>query len=76
MQKTIENGVTVLTADSGMRLTDDFSYVTTVRLGKEDTGECWYEITEAEALEREAEAFEEATEADYQAALADMGVKL
>ena len=76
MQKTIENGVTVLTADSGMRLTNDSSYVTTVRLGKEDTGESWCEITEAEALERETESFEEATEADYQAALADMGVKL
>ncbi len=49
MQKTIENGVTVLTADAGMVLTDGTSYGTTVRLGKEDTGESWYEITEEEA---------------------------
>lgn len=52
MQKTIENGVTILTADEGMRLTNDSSFVTTVRLGKEDNGESWYEITAEEAEAR------------------------
>ena len=52
MQKIIENGTIVLLADEGMMLTDDSSFGTTVRLGKEDTGECWYEITEEEAEER------------------------
>lgn len=52
MQKTVDNGTTVLLADDGMMLTDGSSYVTTVRLGKEDTGESWYEITEEEAQER------------------------
>ena len=55
MQKTIENGITILTADEGMRLTNDSSFVTTVRLGKEDNGESWYEITEEEAEARMVE---------------------
>ena len=55
MQKTIENGVTILTADEGMRLTNDSSFVTTVRLGKEDNGESWYEITEEEARKNQEE---------------------
>lgn len=62
MQKTIENGVTVLIADEGMRLTNNSSFVTTVRLGKEDDGAEWYEITveEAEAkMEEEALYHEE-----------------
>lgn len=48
MKKTIENGTTVLLADEGMFLTNGFSYVSTVRLGKEDDGSAWYEITETE----------------------------
>ena len=55
MQKTIDNGTTVLLADEGMMLTDDSSFGTIVRLGKEDTGESWYEITEEEAQERMAQ---------------------
>lgn len=55
MQKIIDNGTTVLLADDGMMLTDGSSYGTTVRLGKEDTGESWYEITEEEAQERMAQ---------------------
>ena len=79
MQKKIENGTTVLLADEGMMLTDNSSFGTTVRLGKEDDGSKWYEITEAEAEERMAEdilSADEATEADYQAELRRMGVKV
>lgn len=78
MQKKIENGITVLLADEGMVLTDNSSFGTTVRLGKEDNGSKWYEITEEEAEKRmNAEPTEdEATEADYQAALQEMGVNV
>lgn len=57
MQKTIENGVTVLTVDEGMKLTNDSTYASVVRLGKEDSPENWHEITdeEAERLQREKE---------------------
>jgi hypothetical protein len=48
MKRVIENGTTVLLADEGMYLTDDSSFVSTVRLGKEDSGATWYEITEEE----------------------------
>ena len=51
MQKIIDNGTTVLLADDGMMLTDGNSYGTTVRLGKDDDGLKWYEITDAEAEE-------------------------
>lgn len=76
MQKTIENGITVLRADEGMMLTDDSSFGTTVYLGKGDDGSKWYEITAEEAEKRmnEETTEDEATEADYQAALRDMGV--
>lgn len=79
MQKSTENGVTVLTADEGMRLTDGSSFVSTVRLGVEDDGNGWTEITEAEAEQRmeamyPSDEADVATEADYQAALRDMGV--
>lgn len=50
MRKTIENGTTVLLADEGMILTDNSSFGTTVRLGKEDDGATWYEITEEEYI--------------------------
>lgn len=57
MQKIIENGTTVLKADEGMMLTNDSSFGTTVRLGKEDNGAEWHEITVAE--------YETITEAEY-----------
>lgn len=79
MQKTVDNGTTVLLADDGMMLTDGSSYVTTVRLGKEDTGESWYEITAEEAEKRMNEDVpteDDATDEDYQAALREMGVKV
>lgn len=50
MQKRIDNGTTVLLADEGMILTDNSSFGTTVRLGKEDDGTTWYEITEEEYI--------------------------
>lgn len=52
MQKIIDNGTTVLLADEGMMLTDDFSYGTTVRLGKEADEAKWYEISTEEAEKR------------------------
>lgn len=55
MQKIIDNGTTVLLADNGMMLTDDSSFGTTVRLGKEDDGEKWYEITAEADLPDNAE---------------------
>lgn len=78
MQKTIENGTTVLLADEGMMLTDNSSFGTTVRLGREDDGSKWYEITAEEAEKRmnEETTEDEATEADYQAALRRMGVEV
>ena len=79
MQKIIENGTTVLLADDGMMLTDDSSFGTTVRLGKEDDGEKWYEITAEEAEKRMNEDVpteDDATDEDYQAALREMGVKV
>lgn len=72
MQKNIENGMTVLRADEGMMLTDNFTFGTAVYLGKEDDGSTWYEITVEEAEKRMDE--DEATVADYQAALRRMGV--
>lgn len=78
MQKKIENGTTVLLADEGMMLTDNSSFGTTVRLGKDDDGAKWYEITEAEAEERmnDEPTEDEATEDDYQEALREMGVNV
>lgn len=78
MQKIIDNGTTVLSADDGMVLTDDISYGTTVRLGKEANVDKWYEITAEEAERRMAEEVAEdvATETDYQDALREMGVKV
>ena len=78
MQKMIDNGTTVLLADDGMMLTDGSSFGTTVRLGQEDDGEKWYEITAEEAQKRmnEETTEDEAGEADYQDALREMGVKV
>lgn len=74
MQKIIDNGATVLLADEGMMLTDDSSFGTTVRLGKEADESAWYEITAEEAEKRMND--DEATEFDYQSALREMGVKV
>ena len=60
MQKIIDNGTTVLLADEGMMLTDDFSYGTTVRLGKEADEAKWYELTAEEAEKRMQEQAAEA----------------
>jgi hypothetical protein len=78
MQKIIDNGITVLLADEGMMLTDNSSFGTTVRLGKDDDGAKWYEITTEEAEKRMNDEPTEgdATEADYQAELRRMGVKV
>lgn len=51
MDKIIENGVGVLIADEGMKLTDGASVGSVVRLGKEADEAVWHEITEAEAEE-------------------------
>lgn len=78
MQKTIDNGTTVLLANEGMMLTDDSSFGSTVRLGKGDDGAKWYEITAEEAEKRmnDEPTEDDATEADYQAELRRMGVKV
>jgi hypothetical protein len=78
MQRIIENGVIVLTADDGMILTDNSSFGTVVRLGKEADESVWYEITVEEAERRIAEITTEddATDEDYQSALREMGVKV
>ena len=78
MQKIIDNGTTVLLADEGMMLTDNSSFGTTVRLGKDDDGSKWYEITTEEAEKRmnDEPTEDDATEADYQAELRRMGVKV
>lgn len=78
MQNIIDNGTTVLLADEGMMLTDNSSFGTTVRLGKEDDGSKWYEITAEEAEKRmnDEPTEDDATEDDYQAALREMGVNV
>jgi hypothetical protein len=79
MQKTIENGITILTAAEGMKLTNDSTFASVVRLGKEDDGASWHEITEEEAEARQAEDFpteDEATAEDYQAQLRRLGVEV
>lgn len=74
MKKTTEQGVTVLTADDGMMLTDNYSVGTTVRLGKEDDGAVWHEITVEEAEKMMTE--DTATETDYRSALREFGVSV
>lgn len=59
MQKTIDNGTTILTADNGMKLTNGDTFGTTVRLAKTDSPDNWREVTEAEAERLMAEAEEE-----------------
>lgn len=77
MQKVIENGVTILKAEDGMMLTDNSSFGSTVRLGKEDDGAMWCEITAEEAKARQTVDLEDmATDEDYQSALREMGVRV
>ena len=76
MKKAIENGITVLTADNGMKLTNGSSFGSVVYLGVHDSEDNWHEITEAEAEKLMAEEDEEATAEDYETALAEMGVKV
>ena len=59
MQKTIENGITILTAGNGMKLTNGDTFGTTVRLAKSDSPDNWREVTKAEAERLMAEAEEE-----------------
>lgn len=73
MQKSIDNGTTVLLADEVMVLTDGYSFGTVVRLGKETADTAWYEVTAEEA---EAMQAEEVTDEDYRAALRELGVKV
>jgi len=61
MQKTTDNGVTVLTADAGMRLTNGDAFGTTVRLGKGASANEWREVTVAEAEQMQADNDEELT---------------
>lgn len=55
MTKTIENGVTVLTADAGMKLTNGETFGSVVRLAGGDSADNWEEITEEEAGRRQEE---------------------
>ena len=52
MQKIVDNGTTILFSDSGMMLTNDFVYCKAVRLGRNNSGLMWYEITAEEAEKR------------------------
>lgn len=74
MQKIIDNGTTVLLADEGMMLTDNSSYGSIVRLGKEADESAWYEITAEEADKRMNG--EDVTEEDYRSTLREMGVNV
>lgn len=79
MTKTTENGVTVLTADTRMRLTNGETFGSVVRLAGGDSADNWTEITEEEAGRRQEEMTaeeDEATASDYQNALREMGVDL
>lgn len=74
MKKVIENGIIVLTADSGMKLTNGDSFGSVVYLGVHDNEDNWHEITETEVEKLIAVEDEEATETDYQNALSEIGV--
>ena len=49
MEKTTQNGITVLTAGPGMRLTNGETFGSVVCLGVHDSESNWQEITEAQA---------------------------
>ena len=68
----------ILTASSGMILTNGKSYGTCIFLGIGDSATNWHEITqeEYEALMEVTNEETTATEEDYQAALREMGVKV
>lgn len=76
MKKETENGITVLTAENGMKLTNGSSFGSVVCLGVNDSEDNWHEITEAEAEKLMAEEDEEPTAEDYETALAEMGVQV
>ena len=79
MHKTIENGITVLKADDGMKLTDGSNFGSVVYLGVNDSENNWREITQTEAermMEETEKSEDEATEADYIAQLQRLGVAL
>ena len=59
MQKLVENGTIVLIADSNMVLTNGSSFVTVVRLAKEEDELNWPEITKAAAEELQKAESEE-----------------
>ena len=67
-------GRVILEASPGMVLTDGVLYGERITLGEERSASDFHEITRAE-YEAIVES-EEATEADYQAALAEFGVKI
>ncbi len=68
----------VLTAREGYVYTNGETFSSVIRLGKNDSVNNWYEITEEEAerlqnIDTPTET--EATEADYISALEDLGVQ-
>lgn len=68
---------TTIKADNGMKLTNGTAFGDIVYIGKNDSVDNWYEITEEEAerlQNAETPTEEEATEADYISALEDLGV--
>lgn len=69
---------TVLHATEGMVLTNGVNFGKDIFLAEGESAEGYTEITEAEFLQmvESGNIGNEATEADYQAALAEFGVKL
>ena len=59
MQKTIENGATVLTADEGMRLTNGETFCAIARLGVHASDSEWWEVTSEEAEQMKADLEED-----------------
>lgn len=75
MKKTTENGVIVLHAEVGMKLTNGKVFGDTIRLGLRDTTDNWYEITEDEAeqmLPKYDDETDELTETEQKAAAYDI----
>lgn len=67
---------TTIQADEGMQLTNGTAFGSIVTLGKNDSIDNWYEITEEEAerLQNTETPTDEATETDYINALEELGV--